>query len=249
MNRQKRKDSIIAAAVTFIVALGLLLWLFFDGLSYDKAQLASASMPEIQEEPELFVEPELVQNLGEPDAMTHDEPAPMLKGEPEQAETDNSKLSVPGKNEKPAPPVEKPVTQTKESPVKATDPPKNDEEKKKVTSKMANKFSSNNGSETGSTGKSGAGGEGSGVAGNVSGRTFKSCPMPSVALKSKVVVVVTVTIDASGSVTKATAKKKSGNVTQDILDACRNAALKAKWSEDKDTPTATGTLTFTIVPK
>lgn len=251
MDRQRKKDSVIAAAVTFVIALALLLVLFFGGLTFDRATLASVSTAEIQtpDEEELFLEPEIVQNLGEPDATANDEPAPAFKGTPEQAETENTKLVVPGKNPQPAPPVEKPVTQAKPSAVQAAEPSKTDEDKKKVTAKMANKFTSNNGSDTGTSGTQGAGGTGIGIAGSVSGRTFKGCPKPNVALQNKVVVVVNVTIDAQGRVTQATARSKSGNPTKAILAACEAAARQARWSEDKDTPKATGTLTFTITPK
>lgn len=251
MNPQQKKDSIIAASVTFLVALILLLWLFFGGMKFDRAELAAVSTPEIQPaDEELMLEPELVQDLGEPDAVNHDEPAPAFKGEPEKAETENTKQVVKGKNEsKQTPPVEKPVTQPKESPVKATEPPKNDEEKKKVTSKMGNKFTTQNGSNSGTSGTTGAGGAGVGIAGNVTGRTYKGCTPPKVELQNKVVVEVKVTIDASGKVTKATARTKSGKPSAAILKACEKAAFTARWSEDKDTPSANGTLTFTITPK
>ena len=150
MTRNERQDSIIAAAVTFAVALLLLLSLFFGGMTFDRALLAQASVPEIQtEDDELFIEPEILQDLGEEYAVAQDAPAPAFKGLPQQAEEENTRLVVPGKNVNPAPPVEKPVTSTKKSPVKAADPPKTSEEKKIVTSKMANKFPGQNGSSSG----------------------------------------------------------------------------------------------------
>lgn len=251
MSQEKKTDSIIAAAVTFVVALLLLLFLFTGGMTFDRAQLASASTPELTPEPEeeLFIEPEILEDLGEENATVQDEPAPAFKGEPEPAPEQNTKLVVPGKNTKPAPPVEKPVTQHKESPVKATEPPATNEDRKKVTDKMANKFSSKNGSNSGTSGTSGAGGAGVGISGSISGRTFKGCPKPSVELQNKVVVEVRVTIDANGRVTKATARSKSGKASSAILRACEQAARGARWSEDKDTPSASGTLTFTITPR
>lgn len=251
MKSQRQKDALIAAAVTFAVALGLLLWLFFGGMTYDKAILASVSTAEIQtpEEEELFLEPDIVSDQGEPDAESVDAPAPMMKGEPEFSEIENTKLTVPGKNEKAAPPVEQKITQNKQQEVKATEPPKTDENKQKVTSKMAGKFAGDNGTPSGALGSQGAGGTGIGIAGNVNGRTFLGCPKPSVALKSKVVVQVTVTINSSGKVVKATARSKQGNVSADILEACRKAAMQARWNEDAGTPSASGTLTFTITPR
>lgn len=246
-----RRDSLWAAAVTFTAAALILLWLFFCGLTFDRAALAVSSTPEIQmpEDEELFIEPEIVRNLGEDQATEHDEPAPALKGEPEPAPIENTKHVEPGKNEKPAPPVEKPITQKKESPVKATEPPKTNEDKKKVTSKMANKFPGRNGTQSGTSGGSGAGGNGVGIAGSVAGRTFKGCPKPSVELQNRVVVEVRVTIDSKGKVTSATARSKSGKPSAAILRACEQAARGAHWSEDPDTPSARGTLTFTITPR
>ena len=81
----KNKDSIIAAAVTFAVALLLLLFLFFGGMTFDRSQLAASSIPEIApEEEELFIEPEILQDLGEENAIVEDAPAPAFKGEPRQ---------------------------------------------------------------------------------------------------------------------------------------------------------------------
>lgn len=249
MAQEKKQDSVIAAAVTFAVALLLLLFLFFGGMTYDRALLAQTSVPETEPDEELFIEPEILQDLGEENASVQDAPAPAFRGQPEQAEEENTKLVVPGKNLNQAPPVEKPISQTKESPVKATDPPKTSEEKKTVTSKMADKFPGQNGAASGSSGKSGAGGAGVGISGSISGRTFKGCPRPDVALQNKVVVEVRVTIDSTGKVIAATARSKSGKASAAILRACEQAARGARWSEDKDTPSAKGTLTFTITPR
>lgn len=249
----RHRDSVIAATVTFAVALLLLLVLYYGGLRFDPSFLAEVSTPEISmdmpEEEEEFIEPEIVQDLGEPQAEVQDAPAPAAKGNPEPAPVENTRQVIPDRNPKPAPPVEKPVTQKKESPVKATTPQVSDEEKKKVTSKVADKFGGPNGSKTGTSGTSGAGGNGVGISGSVAGRTFKGCPKPSVELRNKVVVEVRVTIDAAGHVTKATARSKSGSASAAILRACEQAAKGARWSEDKDTPSASGTLTFTITPK
>lgn len=252
MSNRNNKDSIIAAAITFLIALGILLWLFFGSMTFDRATLANVSTAEIQtpDEEELFLEPELLQDLGEPDATEQEEPAPAFKGEPEEAEIENTKLVVPGQNENKTPPVEKPITQTKPSVVKAVEPPKTNEEKSNVTSKMAGKFTSQNGAQNGATGSNGAGTAGVGTSGSVAGRTYLGCTPPrNLQLQNKVVVVVNVTIDASGKVISAIARGKSGSPSASILEACRKAALTAKWNEKKDEPQAKGTLTFTITPK
>lgn len=154
-----KKDKYIAAGITFAVALILLLFLFFCGMDFDRSMLAETSMPEIQalvEDEELFIEPEIVENLGEQEAVKNDEPAPMIKGNRKSSDREHQTRSA-GKNPKPAPAEPKKVTQKKESPVKATEPSKTDEEKKKVTSKLAGKFSPHNGAESGKSGSSGAG--------------------------------------------------------------------------------------------
>lgn len=243
--KDNRKADIIAAAVTMLVTLIILLFLFTGSLNFDRAMLASSSIPEIQEEEELFIEPELT-DLGEPDAIEHDTPAPAFKGEPEPAETDNTKLVVPGENPKPAPPVEKLVTTKKESPVKATEPTVSKEEKSKVTSSVANSFSGRNGATEGSNGSSGAGGTGSGVSGNANGRTFLGCSLPDVALRNKTVVKVNVVINAEGRVTSATA---SGSGDPSIRRKCEAAARTAKWSSKKGVAETRGSITFTIYPK
>lgn len=246
MNRLEKKDSAIAAAVTFLATLLILLILFFGSMNFDRALMARVSIPEIQEdEEELFIEPELLET-GEPDAIFNNSPVPQLKGEPEPDVADNTKLVTPGDNPKPAPPVDKLVTTPKESPVKATEPTITDEEKKRVTSSVAKGFSGRNGSESGKTGSSGAGGDGVGVQGNANGRTFISCPKPDVTLRNKTIVKVSVVIDADGKVTKASA---TGGADAGIRKKCEHAARQARWSAKKGVAETHGSITFTITPK
>lgn len=245
--KNEKKDSLTAAVVTFVAALVILLLLFVGGLTYDKSlEAASSTAAVIEPEEELFVEPELVQDLGEPDATANDEPAPAIQGEPDKDVKDNVRKVEPGKNTKPAPPREKPVSQTKPSPVKETEPPATDEERKRVTSTVAGKFSGKNGNPGGRNGASGAGGTGVGMHGVASGRTFLGCPKPSVQLRHKVTVTVDVTINAEGKVTSAHAR---GGADAKIRRACERSAASARWSAKKDTPTAKGTITFTITPR
>ena len=108
--RNTDKDRTLAAALTFLVALAILLFLFFGGISWDPRDIAEASTPELMPEEELFIEPELVE-LGEEVAVTKDKPAPTLKGEPEPAPEDRVEIVEPGPKSKPNPkPVEKVVT-------------------------------------------------------------------------------------------------------------------------------------------
>lgn len=243
---QEQKDKSISAAITFAVMLLIILSLFLGKVSFAREQLAAASTPEIGMEEELFLEPEILKPLGEEDAVDNDAPAEAFKGEPEPYETDNTKLVVKGENPKPAPPVEKHVTTTKESPVQTTEPSISKEEKQKVTSSVSNAFSSRNGAEEGANGNNGAGGSGLGISGNASGRTFLGCPKPEVTLRNKTTVTVSVVIDAEGKVTSATA---SGGASAAIRSACEQAARGAKWSAKKGAGESRGTITFTINPR
>lgn len=245
MNRQQ-KDKTIAAAVTFVAMLIILLSLFLGGVTFDREQLATQSTPEIAADEELFLEPEILKDLGEENAVHQDKPAESFKGEPEPAETDNTKLVVKGENPKPAPPVEKLVTTKKESPVKATEPSISKEEKQRVTSSIAKGFSSRNGSAEGKAGSDGAGGTGLGITGNASGRTFKGCPKPDVTLRNKTTVTVSVVINADGDVISA---KASGGASAAIRRACEQAARGAKWSAKKGAGETRGSITFTITPR
>ncbi len=246
MNRQQ-KDQTIAAAITFLVTLLILLSLFLGGVTFDREQLAVQSTPEIlPEEDELFLEPEILKDLGEEDAVHNDAPAKAFQGDPEPAKTDNTKLVVKGENPKPAPPVEKLVSTKKESPVKTTEPSISKEEKQKVTSTVAKGFSSRNGSKEGTSGTAGAGGTGMGITGNAAGRTFKGCPKPDVTLRNKTTVTVSVVIDAEGNVTSA---KASGGASAAIRRACEQAARGAKWSAKKGAGETRGSITFTITPR
>lgn len=246
MTSREKKDSALAAAVTFAVALLILLLLFAVTMRYDRALLAASSVPEPEAEEELFIDPELME-LGEDNAVKVDAPAPAFKGEPEPAEEDNAEVVEPGPAPKAAPPVPKPVTQKKESPVKATTPSAADKERQKATSSVAKGFSGRNGVEDGKASESvGAGGAGVGIKGNARGRTFISCPKPDVTLRHKTVVVVNIVVDAAGRVTQASA---TGSASAAIRRKCEQAARQARWTEKKGAGETRGTLTFTITPK
>lgn len=245
----ENKDRAIAAAVTFIVLLLLLLFLFLGGMSYQRMELAEASSPEMmipEEEEETFIEPEILQIQGEPDATENDAPAPVEQGEPVKAPVENTKIVEPGENTKPAPQIEKKITQKAESPVKATEPPATNEEQSRISSAMANKFSGKNGTPGGKTGSNGSGGTGVGVSGTANGRQFMGCPSPQVTLRHTTTVKVSVVIDAEGKVISASA---SGAADASIRRACEQAARSARWSAKKGAGETRGSITFTITPK
>lgn len=245
-DRQK-KDSLIAAIITLVVMALTILMLSLCSLTYEEIpQLAKDSTPELMMDEETFLEPEILKDLGEENAVNNDAPAKAFQGEPEPAPKDNNKIVTPGKSEKPAPPVEKLVSTKHESDVKSTEPTATQEEKQRVTSAMAKGFSGRNGTPQGSSGSDGAGDTGIGIQGNAAGRTFKGCPSPSVTLRHKTTVKVSVVIDAEGKVISATA---SGGASAEIRQACENAARKARWSEKKGATETRGSITFTITPR
>lgn len=254
-DNNKNRDSLIAIAVTVLMALLIFCFLYWGRIGMPRADMAVASTPEISDEelfldPELFEEPEEVKPLkddvGEPESETQTEAAPEALGEPEKAEQDQVRIpEVKGKSETKTPPKEKLNTQKKESPVKSQEP--SGKENKKIKDPTANAFSPDNGKPTGRNGSSGAGGNSTGVTGTANGWTFKGCPKPSVSLSNKVTVKVKVTVNEKGYVTNATA---SGG-TPEINAACVRAAKQARWepSDPNNRRKASGTITFTISPK
>lgn len=248
MTRQQKKDSLVAGAITLLALLLLCLLLTLGHIRFDGSALAQASTPEIgliTEEEEEFIEPELLQDLGEPDAVTKDVPAPAVKGNPKPAETDNTQKIEPGKNPKKTPPVDKKITSREKQEVKSEEPPATDKERKEVSSRVSKSFQGQNGTTQGKNAGTGAGGVGMGINGVASGRVFKGCPKPKVSLRHKVVVKVSVTIDADGNVIEARAQ---GGASADIRRACEAAARSARWSAKPDAPTTKGSITFSITP-
>lgn len=248
MNASERKDSYIAAIVTFI-AIGItLVWLLVATLHYDERLATNSQNPQLEED-EIFLDPELLlennKSIGEPDIKNQDAPAPEIKGVPAPAPEEQSHTVVSGENKTPSP-EQTLVTSNKESAVQSA-PSNKKKEKEKVASTMAGKFNSKPGSVEGKfDSASGTDGAASGVTGKMSGRQFLGCPLPDVALSHKTTVTVSITVDADGKVTSATA---SGAATREIRKKCEQAALQAKWSEKKGATSTRGSITFTIIPK
>lgn len=247
MNKNERRDSLIAAFATLLATGVILVWLLVATLRYDE-KFASAENPQLEED-EIFLDPELLlenkHSIGEPDATSKDTPAPEIKGEPAPAPEEQPHTVTSSENTTPSP-EQTLIAQKTESPVQTTAPEKKKEEEKVATS-MAGKFNSKPGSVQGkfeSTG--GSEGVGSGVTGKMSGRQFLGCPLPEVALSHKTTVTVSITVDAEGKVMSATA---SGAATREIRKKCEQAAMQAKWSPKKGATSTRGSLTFTIIPK
>lgn len=237
------KDRTIAAAVTFITALVLLLVLWFTGLMPRHAEAVEMSTPEIMDD-EMFYEPELLE-LGEDRPEQQGLPAPSLKGKPAKADEPNPETVDPGPAPEKTPAVNE-ITLRRENELKKKEAAKTEKEKREATSLVASKFQVKNGSDDGKAVDSpGSGGASTGVSGNARGRTFISCPKPDVTLRHKTVVTVNVVIDAEGNVVEATA---SGSADAAIRRKCENAARQAKWSPKKGASSTRGSITFTITP-
>ncbi|MDE6444297.1 MAG: hypothetical protein K2K64_07750 [Muribaculaceae bacterium] len=239
---------VVPALLTLVVGAVVVLLLMLVRLQAVMPVVPAVVAPTLySEEEELFVEPELT-DLGEPESMAQDAPAPAVKGDPAPSEVEQPEVKVAAEEPKPVPPAPKEVTQKKkETPVKAPEPSGNDKEVKEATSAVANKFSSKNGNPSGNESTSaGVGGTGVGIAGSAHGRTFQGCPKPDVALRHKTVVKVNVVIDAEGRVTEATA---TGSADASIRRKCEAAARQARWSAKKGATPTRGVLTFTIMPK
>ena len=242
--QQENKDRIIAGTITAVVVALILVFLFVVGIGWDKAALSQSSIPEEQSDEELFLDPELL-DLGETQTDMIDAPAPSEIGEPELAEQENPEPVVKGENPKPTPPQEKIITQSKDSPVKKTEPNATDRELKKVTSTVANSFSAKNGKTDGKFNSSGSGTTGVGVTGSARGRSFIGCPKPVVELTRKTTVVVNIQVDEDGKVISASA---GGSANADIRRKCEQAAMQATWSKKPGSGITPGTITFTITP-
>ena len=249
MSSSERKDSLIAAIVTFLAVGLMLLWLLFATLRYDERMAASTENPQLEED-EIFLDPELLlennKSIGEPDAIDQkDAPAPEIKGQPAPAPVEQPHTVVSGENTEPSP-EQTLITSEAESPVQTAAANKKKEEEKVATS-MAGKFKSKPGSVQGKfDSPGGSDGVGSGVIGKMSGRQFLGCPLPDVSLAHKTTVTVSITVDAEGKVMTATA---SGAATREIRRKCEQAAMQARWSAKKGATSTRGSITFTIIPK
>lgn len=248
---KERKANVIAAAVTFVAALVILLLLFILTVGSDRSLLAEASTPEIQDNEEIYLEPELlvIDNPGDEDVENIDEAAPQTPGEPDPAPEEQTRRVVKNEKEPEKPPVSnKPekVSTTKESDVKTSTPKLSPEEEKRIASMSGKLKTENNGSRTGTeAAASGSGGNGISMQGNVNGRKMLSCPTWKVKLTQKTTVKVNITVDADGNVTSASAV--SGG-TPNLRKECEKMAKGSKWTKKAGASVTSGTISFTITP-
>lgn len=242
------RDAVIAAIVTFLAVALILFWLLAATLHYDQRLAASSENPQLEED-EVFLDPELLteqhKDVGDPDAIANDAPSAEVKGEPAPAQLEQTHTVISGENTAPSP-EQTLIASTQESAVQ-TVAPDHKKEDEKVAASMAGKFSAKPGSVAGKFDSAGGNdGVASGVVGKMAGRRFLGCPLPDVSLSHKTTVTVSITVDADGKVTSATA---SGAATREIRKKCEQAAMQARWSEKKGAASTRGSITFTIIPK
>lgn len=93
------------------------------------------------------------------------------------------------------------------------------------------------------------GGEGKGISFNLSGRNARSLPKPAFPGNEAGIVVVEVTVDKFGKVTKALPGVKGSNtVDPDLLEAARKAAVAASFNTDQKAPAfQKGTITYHFI--
>lgn len=93
------------------------------------------------------------------------------------------------------------------------------------------------------------GGAGKGISFSLSGRNARSLPKPTFPGNESGVVVVEVTVDKFGKVTKALPGIKGSNtVNTDLLEAAKKAALAASFNSDENAPAfQKGTITYHFI--
>lgn len=93
------------------------------------------------------------------------------------------------------------------------------------------------------------GGEGKGISYSLSGRNARSLPKPAFPGNEAGVVVVEVTVDKFGKVTKALPGVKGSNtINPDLLEAARKAAVAANFNTDRNAPAfQKGTITYHFI--
>ncbi len=93
------------------------------------------------------------------------------------------------------------------------------------------------------------GGDGKGISFSLSGRNARSLPKPSFPGNESGIVVVEVTVDKFGKVTKALPGIKGSNtVNTDLLEAAKKAALAASFNTDVNAPAfQKGTITYHFI--
>ena len=240
--QQNNKDRAVAALLTMLCVLLILLGLFFGSVRWDRSLLAEASTPEIMEDVPIYFEPMIIP-LGEEASTADDAPAEAASGSPIPAETPQARMENTGTDKTSAP--VSPVAEGK--PDVKPDLKNSEKERQEATDAVTSVFGTGTGNVSSSSSSSGgAGGDGEGVYGSAQGRSFISCPLPDVSLRHLTIVKVYVIINSEGNVIEA---KASGAPNASIRKKCEEAAMRAKWSKKAGASDARGSITFRIIPR
>lgn len=255
--RPDRKPEMIAALLTLLVAVGLLVVLYCVSFGPDRAALAAESIPEEPDQEEVYIEPELLRpeldrNMEEADqkADLPEESEAEALGLPEPAETpEPTRQNTHSEQPKPTRSNENLVTQKPPSKVK-TEPakPNPNPDSRKTSVNMSGKFNAKPGSTGGRHGAAGSGGNGVAVnARGISGRAFHGYKESVRSTRAvKAAVSVRVTVGADGHV-KSASLLSSGGAPADIANKCVQWARRCSWDARPGAADATGTITYNIV--
>lgn len=243
----EKKDKLIAVIATFIVAIVILIVLFFSYIGEDIQEFIAQN--DIQQEEEIFLDADLL-NLGEIIEHQDNSPAPKLQGEPQKSETSNEELVEPGINDNSNLEVLQ-VTQQSENDLQTVVPQKTEQQESQINSVMRNRFNSSSGNTNETANTNGSGGNGIGATGNLKGRTFLGCSSPIISISKEVTIIVRISVNENGVVTDASFMSDSGPGAgnRQLRNACVKASRNAKWSAKKGVASQTGTITWHLKPK
>lgn len=267
---KERKAAIIAACLTFIFALVVTVLLFVLSIGGDRREMAEASMPEVQDNEEIFIEPEFLDpelldvdhldsDMGGDDGEAADEePAPQPEGEPEPADVKQDIRSEANKEKpkekprdeaKPAKPAVQAQPTPTQSDAKVSEPAYSGQEAKKIQDKAKDSFNKPNGTSTGKDSNvSGAGGEGLAVSySGVGGRKMESYDKATFSTSSTVTVKVKIKVNAEGKVVGTPTIQSGGN--KDQRAACIKMAKSSRWTPQPGADDVEGIITFTLTSK
>lgn len=243
-----KRESVFAAAVTFVAALAILILLFVLTVGDDRSALSQSSIPELQDDEEVYLEPELFEPAlpGDPEAAdeNHGETEPLPSGLPDEGEESKS-VAVPSENPAPDGSNKQPlVGADKPSDVKSNPNTLSKEEQERLAKAKEKTWKSPANGDTGATDGNGTviptgtlSGKGN------AGRTMTFCNNDKISFTGKVTIKVNVTVNAEGRVTQADAV--SGGSDKQRAE-CVKRAKNSRWTPLPGATPAKGTITFTI---
>jgi hypothetical protein len=265
---QSNRDRMIAAALTALLILGLMLWMAMSRFSIDMSLLTERTWPPVDSS-EIVFGGEFVKMGDMADLTVADNAQPNSATSPEAAAHQGSD-AVDAGEASPEPPAV--VTSQRPSPAKVekkeapakTGPTKEElaeqqrikrekeqaQQSEKISTGMKNAFAKPSAAAGTSGSPSGNASEGavSGSPGySLKGRTAESWGRPSSAYSGKIIIAVKV--NRQGVVTQASYQGGSGSAAaqSSVRNSCIAAARQSRFSVDEDAPAEqSGTITWTF---